>query len=406
MQFTFQKNALDYLYKSSFVMQLKSLSIVLLLLLFIFYFTSCLNTKNITNKQPKANIAGIKFLGEYDVPFALNYKNTTIGGLSGIDYDIRNNNYYLICDDRSAMNPARFYKANISITQKGIDTMFFTDMKYFLQPNGTEYPNFKKDRYNTPDPEAIRYDPIKKILIWSSEGERILKEKDSVLSDPAIRMVNLKGKFTDSFLIPNNLRMQSAEKGPRQNSVFEGMCFADNYKTLFVNVEEPCYEDGPRAAISENNAYIRILKFDIASKINTVQYAYKLDPVAHLPEPINSFSINGVSEILSIGDNKLLVIERSFSTGRMACTIKVFLTDLDQATDIINNPSLIENKKFKVANKKLLMNMDELDIYIDNIEGITFGPLLPNGHKTLIFVADNNFNPLQRSQLLLFEVME
>lgn len=50
--------------------------------------------------------------------------------------------------------------------------------------------------------------------------------------------------------------------------------------------------------------------------------------------------------------------------------------------------------------------MDDLGIYIDNIEGVSFGPLLPNGHKTLLFVADNNFSPIEKSQLLLFEVLE
>lgn len=50
--------------------------------------------------------------------------------------------------------------------------------------------------------------------------------------------------------------------------------------------------------------------------------------------------------------------------------------------------------------------MDDLGIYIDNIEGVTFGPALPNGHKTLLFIADNNFNAVQKTQLLLFEVKE
>ena len=50
--------------------------------------------------------------------------------------------------------------------------------------------------------------------------------------------------------------------------------------------------------------------------------------------------------------------------------------------------------------------MDDLGIYTDNLEGITFGPLLPNGHKTLLFVADNNFSNTEKAQLLLFEVLE
>ena len=98
-------------------------------------------------------------------------------------------------------------------------------------------------------------------------------------------------------------------------------------------------------------------------------------------------------------------MERSFSTGRMQCTIKVFMTDLSKATNIIHNKSMKENKNFISAEKKLLLNMDDLGFYIDNNEGITFGPTLPNGHKTLVFVADNNFNPLEKTQFLLFEVI-
>jgi len=312
----------------------------------------------------------------------------------------------MICDDRSAINPARFYTAKISFTQKGIDTVYFTDVKYMLQPNGTVYPNSKQDPYNTPDPEAMRYNPSNNRLVWSSEGERILKQNENILADPAIRVLELDGKFADSFSIPANLHMQPIEKGPRQNSVFEGMTFSDNYKTVFVNVEEPLYEDGPRADITETNAYIRILKFDVTSKQNTGQYAYKLDPVAYASNPVSGFKINGVPDILSVGNDQLLVIERSFSTGRLACTIKVFLTNLAGATNVKDIPSLKENKNFKAATKKVLLNMDELGIYIDNVEGLSFGPSLPNGHKTLLFVADNNFNPLERSQVLLFEVFE
>jgi hypothetical protein len=188
--------------------------------------------------------------------------------------------------------------------------------------------------------------------------------------------------------------------------VLEGMSFADNYRSLFVNVEEPLYEDGPRADLTDNNAYIRILKFDAASKKNIAQYAYKLEPVAYPATPATAFKINGVPDILSIGDNKFLVIERSFSTGKQACTIRVFITSLDAATDIKDIPSLKANANFTAATKKLLLNMDDLGIYIDNIEGVTFGPTLPNGHKTLVFVADNNFDIKEKAQLLLFEVME
>ena len=383
-------------------MQLRSFRALLLYSL-LFFAVSC-STLNRT-AQTTASISTARFLGEYDIPYNLQYKNTTVGGLSGIDYDAKHKRFYLISDDRSEKNPARFYTANISFTQKGIDSLEFTGVEFMLQPDGNVYPNNKQDPFHTPDPEAIRYDPVSKHLVWSSEGERIVKPALTVLEDPAITIISSKGKFIDSFILPPNLIMHATENGPRQNGVLEGMSFADNYKTLFVNVEEPIYEDGPRADVTNNNTYIRILKFDWAAKKNTGQYAYPLSPVAYPAVPANAFKINGVSDILSLGNNKLLVIERSFSTGRLACTIKVFITDLTGATDVSSRP-LKDNNNFTPTSKKLLINMDDLGIYIDNIEGVTFGPRLPNGHKTLLFIADNNFSVVEKAQLLLFEVME
>lgn len=364
---------------------------------------SCSSVKKIT--QPAAEIRKISFIGEYDIPYNFPYAGTVVGGLSGIDYDAKNNRYYLISDDRSDRNPARFYTANISLGAKGIDTVIFTGMKYMRQPDGNTYPNNKQDRFNTPDPEAMRYNPLQHQLVWSSEGERIVKEKDTVLVNPSINCISTDGKFEYAYQLPENLVMHVYEKGPRQNGVLEGMSFADNYKTLYVNVEEPLYEDGPRADVTENNAHIRILKFDAASRTNTAQYAYKLSPIAWPANPATAFKINGVPDILSIGNNKLLVIERSFSTGRLACSIKLFIADMNGATDV-TGLTLKDNNNFTPVKKELLLNMDELGIYTDNIEGVTFGPRLPNGHQTLIFIADNNFAPLEKAQVLLFEIAE
>ena len=68
-------------------------------------------------------------------------------------------------------------------------------------------------------------------------------------------------------------------------------------------------------------------------------------------------------------------------------------------------PSL-QNQKFKVASKKLILNMDDLGIFIDNIEGLTFGPKLANGNPSIIFVSDNNFSDKQKTQVLVFELVE
>lgn len=369
----------------------------------VLFFLSCTVTKSTT--QISANISSLKYIGGYEIPFNFKYRNTTVGGLSGIDYDAISDIYYLISDDRNDHNPVRFYTAKIFFTQNGIDSLIFIDVINILQSKGNIYPNRTQEPFKNPDPEAIRYNQIKKQLVWCSEGERVIKATDTVLVNPSIIFINTKGNYIDSFALPASLKIQAIEKGPRRNGVLEGMTFADNYKTLFVNTEEPLYEDGPRADLADNNTFIRIFKFDVAGKMNTAQYAYKLEPVAFTAIPPTGFKINGVPDILSIGKNKLLVIERSFSTGRMHNTIKLFIADLKDATDI-RSMTLKNNQSFIPVKKILVLNMDDLGIHTDNIEGVTFGPLLPNGHKTLLFIADNNFSDLQKAQVLLFEVLE
>ncbi|GAC1529414.1 MAG: esterase-like activity of phytase family protein [Sediminibacterium sp.] len=344
-------------------------------------------------------------IGVYELPHNLPFKGTTVGGLSGIDYDPALQVYHLISDDRSAINPARFYTAKIYFSDRKIDSVVMVNVTTLLQQNGRPYPDSKHDPVHTPDPEALRYNPVTRQMIWTSEGERIVKEKDTVLENPAITIIAPDGKYIDTFPLPWNLRMHATENGPRQNGVLEGLSFADDFKTLYVSLEEPRYEDGPRAGIKANAAWTRIYKFDVLTRANKAQYAYELDPVAYPPATSGAFMINGIPDILSAGKEKLLVMERSFSAGRLACTIKIFMTDLGRASDVSHINSLKDNPPARPAAKRLLLNMDSLGIYVDNVEGMSFGPDLPNGHRTLLLVTDNNFAALERTQFFLFEVI-
>ena len=350
-------------------------------------------------------VSSLKFLNEYEVPFNKPFKNTSIGGLSGIDYAAANDVYYLISDDRSAINPARFYTAKISLTAKGIDSVEFVGMQYFLQADGSTYPSSKTDPAHAPDPESIRYNPQTSQVIWTSEGERTKKQDHFILQDPAIIISNQSGKHQSNFPIASNLVMRQDESGARQNGALEGISFSTDYQFLYASMEEPLYDDGPRADVEKNNAVVRICKYDAATKQQLVQYAYPLEPIAYPPSPTTGFKVNGISEILALDKNKLLVVERSFSWGRLACTVKVFIANLVDASNVAEVKSLQGKSTVKLIQKKLLLNMDDLKIYIDNIEGITFGPALPNGHRTLIFVSDNNFSAIEKTQFLLFEVI-
>lgn len=342
----------------------------------------------------------IKLLDVYNIPHNLNFGNTTVGGLSGIDYDADKEVYYAISDDRSDINPARFYTFKIDINRNKIDTVYFVRNTFLKNANGQYFPP-SRSKNGTVDPEALR--KWGQYFIWSSEGERIERPDDTVFVNPGIFLADSLGNYIDTFLLPKQVLIENPYSGVRKNGGFEGLAISPDHQFLYASVEEPLLQDGPRAGIGDSSGIIRIIKYDIQTKKSIAQYAYKIEPVAHPVFPPNAFRVNGISDILCLSDKKFLVVERSYSTGRLTCTIKVFITDLSQADDIASYQSLLQ-QDYHLAPKELLLNMDNLGIFIDNIEGVTFGPILANGKRSLIFIADNNFNGLEKSQILLFEI--
>lgn len=348
----------------------------------------------------------LKFLDVYVIPHNYKFENTIVGGLSGIDYDKKSGEYFIISDERSATSPARFYTAKINIKNNKIADVQFTSVNTLKRPDGSVFPPMKEDPVRAADPESIRYNPLKNNLVWSSEGDKAVRNGVAVIQDPSVYEMDLKGNFSDSFHIPLNMRMKAGQAGPRTNGVFEGLSFDKNFKNLYVSTEEPLFEDGRRADFDYAGAKIRITKYDAETKMPIAQYAYLLDAVARKPLIADAFRVNGVPEILWYGDNKLLVMERSFSTGILSCTIKIYMADLTGASNILNVPGLTDSTTYKPASKSLLFNLDSLGRFVDNLEGITFGPILPNGNRSLILIADNNFQILEKSQVFLFEMLD
>lgn len=368
---------------------------------FIFILlASCTASKKLASGT---SINRLRLVGEYLLPGHTHFGGTLVGGLSGIDYSAKEDLYYFISDDRSDHNPARFYTAKIFLSNQGIDSVRWTSTSPLRLKNGAVYPNKTEDSLHVPDPEALRVNERTGGIVWSSEGERIVRRGSVILQNPSINVMRSDGLLTDTFALPPNLLVHSTEKGPRRNGVLEGLAFADDFKTLYASVEEPLYEDGPRAD-TKNGGWIRILKYDAATKNQLAQYAYPIDPVVEEPVAKDSFIVNGVVDILAVDDHRLLVTERSFSYGYVGCNVRVYEVDVNEAEDVSDNASLSQTPPQKFLQKKLLMNMDALGLEVYNIEGATLGPLLPNGKRSLLFVADDNFSGKEKTQLLLFEV--
>lgn len=362
---------------------------------------SCSNLKQTAENKPTPSL---KLISSIEIPFEETFQNTKVGGLSGIDYDAKNDLYYLISDDRSMFNDSRFYTAKIRLLENKVQALDFQNVIYLKNETGKAYGNWNITPTTSSDPEDIRYNPKTNTLVWSSEGARVVTADKEVLQNPSLNFMDLKGDFLGNITLPENFKMQKLEKGPRNNGTLEGITFDKNYKNIYTNIEEPLFEDGDQANTSKGGL-IRLYQFDAKTKKNTAQYGYQLEPIALEPNPKGAFAVNGVSAIQYYSKNQLLVVERSYSTGTQACTVKVFLCDLKKATNVKNYASL-QNQKLELASKKLVLNMDDLGIFIDNIEGLTFGPKLANGNPSIIFVSDNNFSDKQKTQVLVFEVVK
>ena len=86
--------------------------------------------------------------------------------------------------------------------------------------------------------------------------------------------------------------------------------------------------------------------------------------------------------------------------------IFLFQISLNNATDIHNLDSItkVDTSEIKPVEKKLLLDLRNLDVSLDNIEGLTLGAKLPSGEQSLILISDNNFTNFQQTQILAFKL--
>ena len=336
----------------------------------------------------------LTYLGQSQVPFDAAFDGTIIGGLSALSYDAGRQLYYVISDDRSKRNPARFYTVQLSLSDRGIDKVTFTSTHPLLDRTGRPFRPLEPDAAPPvvpPDPEGIAFDPGRQRLYWSSEGER--RTAGPVLLDPWVRSAALDGAFLGQFTLPANLAMSAQPTGPRRNKALEGLTLTPDGRSLFAAMEDPGYNDGPLSD-GGHRALTRVTKFDVATGAPTAQYAYRMEP------PAPPADVNGVSDLLALSDTTFLVIERS---SALPPTVRIYRAEIGAATDVLATPSMT-GVAVTPMSKTLAVDLSATPGLspLDNVEGITLGPKLPDGRQSVVLVSDNNFSPGQVTQFLLF----
>ena len=254
------------------------------------------------------------------------------------------------------------------------------------------------------DAEAIRYDPLTATLWWTSEGAR----GGSRGVDPFVRRSRLDGSHVGEVPLAPMFRIVGNPRGPRDNLVFEGATLSPDGRSLWVAMEAPLLEDGPMPTMSEG-AWTRVSRHDRPLDGDgrfgplAAQFAYPVDAIPWADAWTAALALNGVSEVLALDATRLLVVERAFVLGPR-WHVRLFVADTRDASDVRTIPALA-GASFVPMTKRLALDLDALGIHVDNVEGLCFGPTLGNGHRTLVFVTDDNFDPGQSTQLLAFELI-
>lgn len=339
---------------------------------------------------------GVRLIGEQLLPTGLEHAGTTVGGLSGIDRDPKTGSFVLLSDDRSAINPARFYTAEIEVSEAGLGPIRLTGQHSLRRADGSTYPSAAEwaarpctesravcDRLAPVDPEDIRIDPHGADVWWSQEGDR---NPPRLLTDPSIRRAAPDGAALGEVELPPNYHIDDNGKGPRANQGIEGFTFSAGGSRIASILEGPLAQDGPEAT-PEHGALVRLTVQDRQGRVRQ-QVAYPVEPMAG-PGP----GINSVSAILTAGSEdpeRYLVLERGVSAAGV--TIRIFEADLRGATDTANIDSLTAGPGVQPARKKLVADLGTLGLTrLGIVEGMTWGPKLRSGERTLILVADDNF---------------
>ena len=358
------------------------------------------------DRSPRTSVRNINFIGQATYPTgSVTVEGTQVGGLSGIDYDQINNRYYSISDDRSDKNAARFYTLNIDLSSGSLSSfgINFSGVTTLLNQNNQPFAT------NTIDPEGIGLTSNGTVFV-SSEGE--VSNLAGRLQSPFVNEFALgTGRQLRQLPVPSKFvpvisPADAPTAGIRNNLAFENLTITPDGKFLFTATENALVQDGPLATIN-NGSRSRILKYNLTTGQPEQEFLYLTDPVAVPAVPETGFNTNGLVELLAL-DNRgtFLALERSFSAGAPGTgnTIKLYEVRLNGASDIsgINSLNAININTVRPVEKRLVLNFDSLGLPtgLDNVEGMTLGPVLPNGQQSLVLVSDNNFSATQFTQIL------
>jgi hypothetical protein len=336
--------------------------------------------------------------------------NNRLGGFgSAIAYTGQGNKYLLLPDrgpgDGANSYSCRFHLAEITVSTPGKIDFKLLKTTLLKTPEGNLLTGLSKDF----GPSGSRFDP---------EGIRVLKNGSILISDeygPSVWLFDSTGKLKHKFLIPEKFLIQNKsdhaekefppfnKKGRLTNKGFEGIAISSDQKKWLAALQGSLIQDrNPTDQnLKTNGDNLRFLETSIDGK-HLREIVYKMESAK-----------NGVNEILAIGEEDYLVLERDGDAGESAGFKKIFRISTKNATDVskileLPAPKLPEG--IVPVTKTLFLDLLDPKFGLKGkdfpakIEGLTFGPDLTDGRKLLIITTDNDFKPDEPTWIYAFAV--
>jgi len=341
---------------------------------------------------------GLTFLDRFELA-PQSFEGTPIGGLSALTYDRQGNVFYALSDDRSAPH---FYTFAISLTSEEsphLETIEPVGVTGLKTATGEPCPG------NTLDPEGLALSP--QGTLWlSSEGVYATEEPPKLLefnreTGEELRSLPIPALFSPR-VDPQTRRQQT---GVQSNLGLEsltltptGSSAAQEPVRLFSLNESPLVQDVD-LSVAEEGGRLRFLHYYLADgpPLLIAEHLYPLDTVSLAV-------VSGVSELLALDNSgHFLSLERSLTP--FGWQAKLFQIAIAGASDISGRSALQgELRGLTPIQKQLLVDFSSFDFPVRNWEGMTWGPQLADGSRSLVLISDNNFDAEEKNEFLLFRV--
>lgn len=297
------------------------------------------------------------------LPGKMKFEKLEVGGLSGLVWTEEKT--LLLSDDRGKNGDSRFYEAGLKINGSKVEIELRKIRKISRVPG-------LKDLTTILDPEGLARLPDGSILV-SSEADTNRKPREP----NRILHLTAEGEFLGELKMPDEVQAEplgQQKKGTVNNAGPEGLSLTLDSKYLWVGYERALYQETEEKVVRLDRHRLEggTYKFEATHR-------YKLSPAVEGLREI----IRGVSEVLAIDENRLLVLERSAHLVglKIGTSGEIYVADCSKP----------------VCSKKMVVNFEgdlkkfRKEVPTANFEGLSWGPVLPDGRKTVLMMNDNNF---------------